>query len=181
MARDLLSDHRVRLRPLAATDLEPLGLGRSPGLVAPCPALGPAGTDGRLESLLRPTDAGRAFAVTALGTDGATGLVALLGLDWKNRHATLAWIEAGFDRGAAAGAALSLLARFAFDELGLERLEAETLEPEGTVVMSALGFQREALKRDAALAGARRRDLTLWGLLRDERPTLERPVGTMRP
>jgi RimJ/RimL family protein N-acetyltransferase len=69
-----------------------------------------------------------------------------------------------------AGEAQRRVIDFAFDELGLHRLEADT-HPDNAASsrsLERLGFRREGLLRERWLVGGRLGDSVIWGLLADE-------------
>ncbi len=69
-----------------------------------------------------------------------------------------------------AGEAQRRVIDFAFDEVGLHRLEADTHPDNAASARSLerLGFRREGLLRERWLVGGRRGDSVIWGLLADE-------------
>ena len=82
------------------------------------------------------------------------------------------WIRQRTDRGRGyAARATRLLCGYAFDELGLERLEAY-VEPDNTAsrrVVEAVGFVEEGLVRKRELTQhGERRDMILYRLLPDD-------------
>jgi RimJ/RimL family protein N-acetyltransferase len=69
-----------------------------------------------------------------------------------------------------AGEAQRRVIDFAFDELGLHRLEADT-HPDNaasTRSLERLGFRREGLLRERWLVGGEFGDSVIWGLLADD-------------
>ena len=69
-----------------------------------------------------------------------------------------------------AGEAQRRVIDFAFDEVGLHRLEADTHPDNAASARSLerLGFKREGLLRERWLVGGRRGDSVIWGMLADE-------------
>lgn len=167
MTPGVMTSSQVRLRPLGFGHLDVLrGWRFEPGFVSPCLSWPPP--DDQLDALLRHNDANRGFLIES-NLHAALGWCAYQRLDWKNRHVSLIW---GIRRIAAGREieALRLLARFAFDELGLERIEAEivpTFDDAGRT-LETLGFKAEALRREAAHRAGRFVDVRVYGLLRAE-------------
>ncbi len=100
------------------------------------------------------------------------GFVRLYFIEWNHGNA---WLRIGVgspdDRTKGyATEALRLLLRYAFGELNLYRLSAVVPEynPAALHLFEKLGFQREVCRRQALYRDARRWDLHILGLLRDE-------------
>ncbi len=64
--------------------------------------------------------------------------------------------------------AARLLIEWGFDELGLHRIEAETLTPQRGDLCAALGFQNEGVRRAAYWRRGEYVNADQWGLLADE-------------
>lgn len=64
--------------------------------------------------------------------------------------------------------AARMLLEWGFDELGLHRIEAETLTPGRAELCRTLGFERDGVRCKAYWRGAEYRSGLLWGLLADE-------------
>jgi RimJ/RimL family protein N-acetyltransferase len=167
MPSSLMTGRQVRLRPLGFGHLDILRGWRSePGFSSPCLNWPP--TDDQLDALLRHNEVNRGFLIES-NLQEHLGWCAYQRLDWKNRHANLIWgsrrIAAGRER-----EALELLVFFAFSELGLERVETETVasETESARMVEGLGFKPEALRREAAQRAGKPVDLRVHGLLRIE-------------
>ena len=118
----------------------------------------------------------------AAGTDLATlvfdegdgsllGSVGLHNLDPESRRCSAGYWLAREARGrGVARRALTLLCRYAFAELGAERIEL-WIEPENAPsrgVAEAIGFHREGLLRSFMHVGGRRRDMLMYSLLPDD-------------
>ncbi|MBO9532921.1 MAG: GNAT family N-acetyltransferase [Solirubrobacteraceae bacterium] len=99
------------------------------------------------------------------------GAVGLTGFEDAHRRAELGyWTAPDARRRGVATRAAPLLARWAFDVLGLERLQL-LIEPVnmGSVrVAEAIGAVQEGLLRDHSLIAGQRRDVLIYGLLPDE-------------
>jgi len=89
----------------------------------------------------------------------------------RHRRAELGiWLDANA-RGRGVGtAALALMLRWAFTDLGLERIELTALPENESIarVAANLGFTCEGTLRMRNRERGRRVDLRIWGLLRDE-------------
>jgi RimJ/RimL family protein N-acetyltransferase len=79
-------------------------------------------------------------------------------------------VKAGARRRGVAARALRLYARWAFDELGLERLEVHTRPDNGPSIALAerLGFQREGVLRSYTVIHGERADVVMLSLLPGE-------------
>jgi [ribosomal protein S5]-alanine N-acetyltransferase len=169
-----LSDEVVRLRLLADADLPAIvdavqdaEIPRFTRVPAPYDA-----TDAR--QFQRAAETGLASGtelVTVIvdaGDQRLLGTVGLHSIDFANRRGSAGYWVAASDRGrGVARRALTLLCRFGFDELGLERIEL-WIEPANAAslrVAEAVGLQREGLLRSFAEVGGRRRDMLMYSLL----------------
>jgi RimJ/RimL family protein N-acetyltransferase len=80
------------------------------------------------------------------------------------------WVAAAARGRGIARRGLRLLCRFAFDELGVERIEL-WIEPENAAslgVAEAVGFHREGLLRSFMQVGGERRDMLMYSLLPED-------------
>ena len=125
------------------------------------------------------------FAVTVRGNDAPVGLFQVRSLD--GNFATAEW---GFAIGAAywgtglfpQGASLTL--EFAFETLGVERLEARSMaaNARGNAALRKTGAMSEGVLRKSFEKGGRRHDQVLWAILaedwRDSRGVLAPARGT---
>jgi RimJ/RimL family protein N-acetyltransferase len=111
------------------------------------------------------------FVVADATSDAFVGTIMLHSFDWKHKRAELgSWIAApARDRGVGS-AALDLLLRWAFDDLGLERIEMTALPENDNVphIAEKFGFTYEGRLRKRNYERGRRVDLLVWGLLKDE-------------
>jgi RimJ/RimL family protein N-acetyltransferase len=111
------------------------------------------------------------FVVADRKSDVFLGSIMLHSLDWRNRRGEVGfWIEAG-SRGRGVGsAALRLLLNWAFDDLGLERIEMMALPENESVprIAARFGFTYEGCLRQRNYERGRRVDLLIWGLLKEE-------------
>lgn len=107
------------------------------------------------------------LAIADAATGELVGAVSLLGVDPVESHGRLScWVRAARRRRGAARRALSILAAWARDDLGLERLEVGAAV--GNVgaqrVAQAVGFRPEAVYRSYRQVGDRRTDYFLYSL-----------------
>jgi RimJ/RimL family protein N-acetyltransferase len=105
---------------------------------------------------------------------GACGLVEI---DWADLVGEVGYWTVAAERGrGVATRATRAVCRYAFDDLGLERieLEASTANRGSNAVARRLGFTHEGTRRQAFVAGhhgrrgARREDADVWGCLPGE-------------
>lgn len=101
--------------------------------------------------------------------DGAVGLATLGPIDWKNKSAfhgiKLARLEHR-SKGIGTDSVMALM-RYAFDELGLHRIEGEWIK-ENTAskrLYTKCGWKEEGTKRESVFKGGQFRDLTITGIL----------------
>ncbi len=99
------------------------------------------------------------------------GAVGLTAFDDTHRRAELGyWTAPEERRNGVATSAARLLARWAFDALGLQRLQLlpEPVNMASVRVAEAIGAEQEGLLRDHLLIAGARRDVLIYGLLPDE-------------
>jgi RimJ/RimL family protein N-acetyltransferase len=112
------------------------------------------------------------FMIRAKADDRLIGKAAIQWIEWTNGNAFLRMgIGSADDRRKGYGTqALQMILRFAFAELNLFRLSAIVPEyNEGAIaLLQKFGFTREVCRRSALERDARRWDLYVFGLLRDE-------------
>ena len=104
--------------------------------------------------------------------DGAIGVLTLTDIDWKNRRAQIGCkISSKGNRfkGYGSDAAMAIM-RYAFDELGLHRLDASwlSINPVSGKQLTKLGFVEEGIKREYIYKGGKYRDLVEASILADE-------------
>ncbi len=143
--------------------------------VAPARPLSPAQVKKKYESIEKEHDKQFYFAVRTREAEGPgrlLGFVQLQWLDWVHGAARLSLgIGAPADRGQGYGSeAAGLILNYAFDELGLHRLEAITFEyaPRAARFLERHGFRLEVRQRRAVARDFRRWDVLRYGLLRAE-------------
>ena len=100
------------------------------------------------------------------------GNVGLHRIDWKNRVATLGIVvgeKEYWGRGYGTEAVRTML-RYAFGELGLNRVELETysFNPRAQRCYEKVGFVRECVRRGARYRDGRFHDSITMGILREE-------------
>jgi len=113
-----------------------------------------------------------AFAIRRISDDALLGTVGLFDIEWANRTA---WVGIGLgDRAdwnqGYGSEAMGLVARYAFDELNLHRLQLTVIDynPRAIAMYERLGFVREGNYREFGERDGARYDLFLYGLLRPE-------------
>ena len=105
----------------------------------------------------------RMFAIKANGT--VIGCAGLTSIDWINRRAELSVYTVPSDHEAEAA---RLVISHAFLDLGLYRIEAETLTGRRFRLCKELGFTNEGIRRDGYWRDGRFSGAVRWGLLADE-------------
>ena len=112
------------------------------------------------------------LAVVRAGGDELLGSIGLAALDWANLTAEIGyWAAAPARRRAVTRRAVRLLSGWAFDALGLARLEI-LVSPENHAsrrVAEAAGFTHEGRLRSYRDLKGRRRDYDVFSLLPDDR------------
>jgi RimJ/RimL family protein N-acetyltransferase len=113
-----------------------------------------------------------AFAIRRIADNVLLGTVGLFDVEWANRTA---WVGIGLGDRAAwnqgyGSEAMELVARYAFDELNLHRLQLTVIDynPRAIAMYEKLGFVREGNYREFGERDGARYDLFLYGLLRPE-------------
>ena len=111
------------------------------------------------------------FAIVDAATDEFLGMVALVQIDLALGEGEIGYIVAPAARGrGVAGRAILLLARWAFRDVGLERLEAwidVANEPSKRVAEGA-GFTYEGIRRSVHFKDDQRADMAIYSLLPGE-------------
>lgn len=100
---------------------------------------------------------------------GAVGIATLTNIDWKNRHATHGIKLANKERhakGIGTDAVMAIM-RYAFDELGLHRLDGSWFDDNvaSKGMYTKCGWRAEGVKREYIYKHGRYRDLTMTGVL----------------
>ncbi|NLM15557.1 MAG: GNAT family N-acetyltransferase [Clostridiaceae bacterium] len=116
--------------------------------------------------------------IFAVRVDGwLVGLLNLDGLDWPNGHSEIgiALTEPAARGHGLAAEALTLMIRYAFDELGLKRIWARVIEPNtaSRKLFETLNFTLEGRLRQHILRRGDYHDMLIYGLLNtDQQPAL---------
>lgn len=112
------------------------------------------------------------FAVADRETDAFLGTIMIHSCDWKNLRAEMGgWTVPNARDQGVGSAAFRLMLDWAFDRVGLERIEITAL-PENVSIphlAGKFGFTYEGTLRKRNLERGRRVDLLIWGLLKGER------------
>ncbi len=121
-------------------------------------------------------DASRAgFCIRDIRDDAFLGFAAVVQLDLDAREAELGYMIVPAARGRGASIrALNLLTRWAFDELGLERLELriDVANVPSERVAERAGYRRDGVLRNVHFKEGLRSDTGVWSRLRtDELPS----------
>lgn len=104
--------------------------------------------------------------------DGAVGVATLTNIDWKNRSATHGIKLANRDlrgRGIGTDTVMAIM-RYAFDELGLHRLDGAIFEDNAASLRlyEKCGWRREGLKRECVYKGGEWKNLVAVGILESD-------------
>lgn len=104
--------------------------------------------------------------------DGAVGVLTFTEIDWKNKNASVGIkIASNGNRFKGYGTdSIMAIMRYAFDELGLHRLDASRLAMNqvSARLFKKCGFVEEGVKREYIYKGGEYRDLVELGILADE-------------
>jgi RimJ/RimL family protein N-acetyltransferase len=124
------------------------------------------------ETIASKTDIVLAIEVEENGAWTHIGNVGLHRIDWKNRVATLGIVigeKEYWGKGYGTEAVKTML-RYAFYELGLNRVELETysFNPRAQRCYEKAGFRREGVRREALYRDGQFHDIITMGILRRE-------------
>lgn len=117
----------------------------------------------------------RVFGVTV--DDVLVGMAGLVHVDGADRLAEVGyWTAPSARKQGITTAAVRRVCRWAFEDVGFERLELQTADGNrgSEIVAERVGFRREGVRRSAAVLRAvdglpeTRADVTMWGLLPTE-------------
>jgi len=112
------------------------------------------------------------FGIVLKETDELIGIVSLTDIDYVNRNAYIGrWIGSPSHRGQGLiDEAMRLALRYAFDELGLERICSHVLESNRASRRAAekFGDRQEGILRRAIFKEGRFQDVIVYAILRDE-------------
>lgn len=122
-----------------------------------------------LSSLLESTHSAYHFVIADPESKVYLGQIDLYEVNWRLRCATLGMVVIVPGRGYGAEA-LRIIRRFAFDTLGLERLEMEVHEDNLAALRcyEKAGFLREGVKRNAFFSEGRFRNVVMMSALRED-------------
>ncbi len=117
------------------------------------------------------------FAILALPERQLIGNCGLHNLDWKNRSAVFGIIigeKTFWNKGYGTDATRTLL-RFAFEQLGLNRVELEVyaFNPRAARAYEKAGFRRDGVRRAALYRDGKFHDIYLMGILREDWDALQ--------
>jgi RimJ/RimL family protein N-acetyltransferase len=117
---------------------------------------------------------------------GATGISSLMGIDWRNRHAWHGLVIGEHDRrgeGLGTDAVMATM-RYAFEELGLERLEGAMIEYNQASIAfycgMRLGWKQEGRRGSYFYRKGRYWDQVLVGITKSEYLSLVEETGYWR-
>ena len=102
------------------------------------------------------------------------GLVGLTSIDWINRRAEVSVLSPEHER-----ECLELLVGYAFDTLGLHRLEGETITKNRDVLLQDHGFEMESFRVHAYWRNGDWVDSTRWALLNSDADTPPETLDAM--
>jgi len=110
------------------------------------------------------------FAIVA-GDLGVVGTANLVSIDWKNRNAFHGMLLGEESRGRGLGVdTVMAVMRYAFDELGLERLDTDIIEynaPSLRLYLERCGWTRDGVRERAYFRKGRWWDKVLVGITRE--------------
>ena len=119
-----------------------------------------AAVEARLREAPPPSFAAPRFTVERDGV--AVGWLVLDGVTPESRHADVELVLDSWDDGAEV---VEAVCRWAFDAIGLHRLQAWAEDAERVAAYEAAGFVREGVARDRTFRGGRWHDAVLLGRL----------------
>ncbi|WP_435318400.1 GNAT family N-acetyltransferase [Haloarchaeobius sp. TZWSO28] len=166
-----LSDGRVSLRPIETEDLPALraawndpDVWRMLDTVEPQP-------EGPFEELVQGWHDDDRHVPFAIDADGLVGLLQVKRIHWQSRICDFSYfVLPGEGGNGYATAAVELGLEYAFDSLGLHRVQAKTVGQNAASqqVLEKAGFEHEGTARKTAFVDGRYHDLLSWGLLEAE-------------
>lgn len=131
---------------------------------------------------LKADDANHRWVIETLAEGRAIGTANLVGIDWKNRHATHGMLLGPPDlRGKGYGRDVVMAAmRYAFDELGLERLDGDIIEfneASHRLYVGKCGWKEEGRQRRWHYRQGQFWDRILVGVTREDYAALTETSG----
>lgn len=172
----VLQGNKVCLRPLDASDVKSIARWHNDTEIMTLFALTRTGSEEYWSEWLQKrlqSPSAAYFGIVMKGDDRLIGYVHLEEIYWSHKLCRDIGILIGekeeWSRGYGTEA-MELLLRYAFEELGLHRLELLTFvfNERGIRVWQKCGFRQEGVMRKARLANGRWCDLILYALLEDE-------------
>lgn len=172
-----LSDGAVALRGWRATDTAPMTAGLNDAEIARWTRVPSPYTEADAGQYLQRMEEQRlagyelALAIVAAGSGELLGSISVRATSWEHLRGELGYLVFAAARGSgAAPRAVRLLSRFAFDEVGLERLELFTAtgNTASQRVAEKAGFVREGVLRSYTAIRDARLDMISWSLLPGE-------------
>ncbi|WP_267639583.1 GNAT family N-acetyltransferase [Haloarchaeobius amylolyticus] len=166
-----LTDGRVSLRPIEPDDLPALRAGwNDPAVWRMLDTVEPQ-SPGSFERMVEGWQDDDRHVPFAIDADGLVGLLQVKRIHWQSRICTFSYFvlpDATGDGYATAAVELGL--EYAFDSLGLHRVQAKTIAlNEGSQrVLEKAGFTHEGTARRQAYVDGSYHDLLSWGLLDEE-------------
>jgi RimJ/RimL family protein N-acetyltransferase len=174
----MLTGSLVRLRAIEARDLDHIAGWRSdPRSYDSFFEFGPLPTAGQEEWYRRHcfNDKEKNFAIEpAIGADGtAIGMIAVLNIDWRSRHAELGRLLIGERRYRGLGyapEAIALTCEYAFDHLNLHKVYCEVLASQVRVISMhrKLGAVDEGIRKEHVFKRGLYEDVVILALFREE-------------
>ncbi|WP_439026437.1 GNAT family N-acetyltransferase [Haloarchaeobius sp. DT45] len=166
-----LTDGRVSLRPLEVDDLPALRAGwNDPDVWRMLDTVEPQAA-GPFEAMVERWHDDDRHVPFAIDSDGLAGLLQVKRIHWQSRICTFSYFVLPEEGGNGyATAAVDLGLEYAFDSLGLHRVQAKTVATnEGSrCVLEKTGFTHEGTARKQAFVDGTYHDLLSWGVLEEE-------------
>lgn len=131
-----------------------------------------AGTEVFIRSSIRQERDHDGAQLALVDADGICGVAGFHRLDHENRTTSVGyWLAADREGRGLMTRAVTALVEYAFDELGMHRIELRAApgNARSRALAERLGFREEGLLREAERFGEEYRDLLLYALLADER------------
>jgi RimJ/RimL family protein N-acetyltransferase len=130
----------------------------------------------RLDSAAQGLNEGRWVELATIDreSDRYAGGVILHSFDWRHEHTEVGlWLVPEFRGGGRATEAVRLIVDWAFNQLGMNRVEMITLPAmrdydQVITLAERLGFRQEGIMRERNFERGRRLDTTMLAVLRDE-------------
>jgi RimJ/RimL family protein N-acetyltransferase len=169
-----LTDGRIRLEPLSRADLADTVVMSDDEDTKRFTFLPTNADEAWLDGWLRHYEEGwgdgsrAGFSIRDAETGAFLGFAAIVRLDLAQQQGEIGYVVSRHARGrGVAVAAVDLLTRWAFDTLGLQRLELriDTANPASERVAERAGYRRDGVLRSLAFKDGRRTDTGVWSRL----------------